>query len=101
MEAPKTLNTLEFMEAVDKAVADDNEQWPVLFEEEGVEPSELARTWVITSVTYEEDLAGAIVIRGRVIPDVVVRVEPHDHPGLLSGRGVPHVHADGSKHQSQ
>jgi hypothetical protein len=26
--------------------------------------------------------------------------EPHDHTGLLSGRGVDHVHADGSLHKS-
>lgn len=26
--------------------------------------------------------------------------EPHDHPGLLSGRGVPHVHKGGEVHET-
>jgi hypothetical protein len=38
----------------------------VLFEPDGSEPG--ADSWAITSVSYEEDLAGAVVIRGRPLP---------------------------------
>jgi hypothetical protein len=61
--AGPVLDARAFFGAVMKARRLADSGTMVLFEPEGSEPG--TRSFAITSVTYEEDLAGALVIRGR------------------------------------
>lgn len=61
------MNEHQFRGAFIRAIAQGHgEAWPVVFEPDGADPG--SESYEITSVSYEEDLAGAYVIRGHALP---------------------------------